>query len=106
MKADAKEKADEVLKRVRKRHIRQSMKRERVLFRQFSMLDMDSTIKRDWQIFRMVQNVHLCMVIYVLWKIRRSNRVLQNKKKALISAPPLIKASNPSTCFRIENIIA
>ena len=25
---------------------------------------MDSTIKRDWQIFRMVQNVHLRMVIY------------------------------------------
>ena len=39
---------------------------------------MDSTIKRDWQIFRMEQNEHLRMVIYALWMIRRSNRVLQN----------------------------
>ena len=95
MKANAKEKADEVLKRVRKRHIRQSMKKRK------------GTIQAVFEVgYGLVQNVHLRMVIYALWKIRRSNRVLQNKKKALISAPPLIRASNPSTCFRIENIIA
>lgn len=106
MKANAKEKADEVLKRVRKRHIRQSMKKRKGTIQAVFEVGYGLYDKRDWQIFRMVQNVHLRMVIYALWKIRRSNRVLQNKKKALISAPPLIRASNPSTCFRIENIIA
>ena len=103
MKANAKEKADEVLKRVRKRHIRQSMKKRKGTIQAVFEVGYGLYDKKRLADF---QNGHLRMVIYALWKIRRSNRVLQNKKKALISAPPLIRASNPSTCFRIENIIA
>ena len=106
MKANAKEKADEVLKRVRKRHIRQSMKKRKGTIQAVFEVGYGLYDKKRLADFQNGAECAFTYGIYALWKIRRSNRVLQNKKKALISAPPLIRASNPSTCFRIENIIA
>ena len=107
MKADAKEKADEVLKRVRKRHIRQSMKKRKGTIQ--AVFDVGYGLYDKKRLARFSEWCRMCIYVWLFMcsgRIRRSNRVLQNKKKALISAPPLIKASNPSTCFRIENIIA
>ena len=74
MKANAKEKADEVLKRVRKRHIRQSMKKRKGIIQ--AVFDVgyglyDEKRLADFQMCRMYIYVWLFMCS---WKIRRSNR--------------------------------